>query len=181
MNKAVHSQLLCWCTVAVQPSWSTVPLPHPTPPPLWLAKQPAYLDECMRAMQCDKMRREKKLGIIRTAAGNDCRIVHQQVPVRSQTNSMSIKVVIPINCDAMPLQPAKQGKNETLRREREGEREKERGSATLPCGCALPHIADAAFESLGGVSEGADATVPVAIVGGLFGLSFWPCELDKKC
>lgn len=54
-----------------------------------------------------------------------------------------------------------------------------RGSATLPCGCALPHIADAAFESLGGVSEGADATVPVAVVSGLFGLSFWPYKLDK--
>lgn len=49
--------------------------------------------------------------------GDVCRIVHQQVPTRSQTNRLSIKVVIPINCDAMLLQPAKQGKNETLRRE----------------------------------------------------------------
>lgn len=64
--------------------------------------------------------------------------------------------------------------------EREREREAERGSATLPCGCALPHIADAAFESLGGVPEGADATVPVAVVGGLFGLSFWPEKISQN-
>ena len=120
---------------------------------------------------------------------------------------LSSQVVIPINCDAMLLQPAKQGKNETLRREGrerererergiererrergrgeererevEGERERGRGSATLPCGCALPHIADAAFESLGGVPEGADTTVPVAVVSRLFGLSFWPYEIRQ--
>lgn len=106
--------------------------------------------------------------------------VHQQVPIHSQTNRLSIKVVIPINCDAMLLQPGsqagRQGGNETLRRERAREGEREGTSATLPCGCALPHIADAAFESLGGVPEGADATVPVAVVSGLFGLSFWPYE-----
>lgn len=63
-------------------------------------------------------------------------------------------------------------KRETLRQKREGrDGEKE---TTLPCGCALPHIADAAFESLGGVLEGAHATVPVAVVRRLFGLSFWP-------
>lgn len=56
----------------------------------------------------------------------------------------------------------------------EREREREERGATLPCGCALPHIADAAFESLGGVPEGAHATVPVAFVRGLFGMSFWP-------
>lgn len=83
-------------------------------------------------------------------------------------------VVIPINCDAMLLHPAKQG-----RTRRSDERERERERATLPCGCALPHIADAAFESLGGVPEGADATVPVAVISGLFGLSFWPYKLDK--
>lgn len=96
-------------------------------------------------------------------------------PFSSQTNRLSIKVVIPINCDATLLQPAEQGENETLRREREAER----GSATLPCGCALPHIADAAFESLGGVPEGADATVPVAVISGLFGLSFWPEKISQ--
>lgn len=62
---------------------------------------------------------------------------------------------------------------------RSDEREAERGSATLPCGCALPHIADAAFESLGGVPEGADATVPVAVISGLFGLSFWPEKISQ--
>lgn len=56
-------------------------------------------------------------------------IVHQQVRIRSQTNRLSIKVVIPINCDAMLLQPAKQGKNETLRRERGRERQREREGA----------------------------------------------------
>lgn len=65
------------------------------------------------------------------------------------------------------------GGGETLRREG-GEGEREERGATLPCGCALPHIADAAFESLGGVPEGAHATVPVAFVRGLFGMSFWP-------
>lgn len=65
------------------------------------------------------------------------------------------------------------GRHETLRREG-GEGEREESGATLPCGCALPHIADAAFESLGGVPEGAHATVPVAFVRGLFGMSFWP-------
>lgn len=74
---------------------------------------------------------------------------------------------MPINCDATLLQPGKQG----------DEREKE---ARLPCGCALPHIADAAFESLGGVPEGADATVPVAVVSALFGLSFWPFRITKN-
>lgn len=59
-----------------------------------------------------------------------------------------------------------EGKNETERRRRR--------RATLPCGCALPHIADAAFERLGGVPEGAHATVPVSVVRGLLGLSFWP-------
>lgn len=58
-----------------------------------------------------------------------CKIVHQQVPIRSQTNRLSIKVVIPINCDAMLLQPAKLRKNETLRREREGERRERREGA----------------------------------------------------
>lgn len=67
------------------------------------------------------------------------------------------------------------GGDETLRRE--GERER---GATLPCGCALPHIADAAFESLGGVPEGAHATVPVAFIRGLFGVSFWPYKLNPK-
>lgn len=58
--------------------------------------------------------------------------------------------------------------------------ERERGGreTTLPCGCALPHVADAAFERLGGVLEGADATVPVAaaVVRARLGLSFWPGE-----
>lgn len=67
------------------------------------------------------------------------------------------------------------GGDETLRRV--GERGRTR--ATLPCGCALPHIADAAFESLGGVPEGTDATVPVAVISGLFGLSFWPYKRHK--
>lgn len=88
-------------------------------------------------------------------------------PRSLQINRLPIKVVIPINCDATLLQPGEQGENEPLRRE--GER-----GATLPCGCALPHIADAAFESLGGVPEGAHATVPVAFIRGLFGVSFWP-------
>lgn len=114
------------------------------------------------------------------------RIVHQQVRVRSQTNELSIKVVIRLNCDAM-LQPAKQGRGVPRRsdemesrRERWREREGERGSVTLPCGCALPHIADAAFERLGGVPEGADATVPVPVVSGLFGLSFWPDKMLRS-
>lgn len=68
-------------------------------------------------------------------------------------------------------QAAEQGGNETLRRE--GERGRGRG-ATLPCGCALPHIADAAFERLGGVPEGAHAAVPVALVRALLGVSFRP-------
>lgn len=63
-------------------------------------------------------------------------------------------------------------------RERESKREGE--SSTLPCGSALPHVADAAFKSLGGVSEGAHAAVPVAVVCVLFGLSFWPFENDTK-
>lgn len=45
-------------------------------------------------------------------------------PFSSQTNRLSIKVVIPINCDATLLQPAEQGKNETLRRERGRERQR---------------------------------------------------------
>lgn len=56
--------------------------------------------------------------------------VHQQVPIHSRTNRLSIKVVIPINCDAMLLQPgkARQGgeEGETRRSdewESEGERE----------------------------------------------------------
>lgn len=58
---------------------------------------------------------------------------------------------------------------------------KGRQSSTLPCGCALPHVADAAFERLGGVPEGAHATVPVAVVGRLLGLSFWPLDwIEKK-
>lgn len=63
--------------------------------------------------------------------------------------------------------------DETFRREG-------RRSSTLPCGCALPHVADAAFERLGGVPEGAHATVPVAVVGRLLGLSFWPLVWIEK-
>lgn len=50
----------------------------------------------------------------------------------------------------------------------------------IPCRCALPHVADAAFESFGAVSEGADATIPKAVVRRWFGLSFWPEEIDQK-
>lgn len=60
-----------------------------------------------------------------------CKIVHQQVPIRSQTNRLSIKVVIPINCDATLLQPAKLRKNETLRRERGREERRERREGAL--------------------------------------------------
>lgn len=83
----------------------------------------------------------------------------------------------------MLLQPSRAGgeKRDAQTRESERERDRERGSATLPCGCALPHIADAAFESLGGVPEGAHATVPVAVISGLFGLSFWPYKFKNTC
>lgn len=117
-----------------------------------------------------KKDKKDKLRRIRTTAEDAREIAHQQVATHSRAERLSIKVVVPINCDAtLLLQQAKQGEK----------RDEERGSATLPCGCALPHIADAAFESLGGVPEGADATVPVAVIRGLFGLSFWPYRLDK--
>lgn len=76
------------------------------------------------------------------------------------------------NCDAW-LQP------EPIQKEEEDEEEEEMGGGEggieeLPCGCALPHIADAALERLGGVPERAHAAVPVPVVHCLFGLSFWP-------
>lgn len=56
--------------------------------------------------------------------------VHQQVPIHSRTNRLSIKVVIPINCDAMLLQPGKarqeEEEEEETRRSDEWESEGER-------------------------------------------------------
>lgn len=46
----------------------------------------------------------------------------------------------------------------------------------VPGGGAFPHVADAAFEGFSAVSEGADATIPKALIGGRFRLSFRPSE-----
>lgn len=46
----------------------------------------------------------------------------------------------------------------------------------FPGGGAFPHVADAAFEGFSAVSEGADATIPKALIGGRFRLSFRPSE-----
>jgi hypothetical protein len=51
---------------------------------------------------------------------------------------------------------------------------KDNADLPVPGGGAFPHIADAAFESFGAVSEGADATIPKTFVCGRFRLSFWP-------
>lgn len=93
---------------------------------------------------------------------------------RLQTNGLPIKVVTAVNCDAKgcSIQPSGGGEGDVPTGGRGGG-ERGRG-ATLPCGCALPHIADAALERLGGVPEGAHAAVPVAFVRRLFGMSFWP-------
>ena len=74
-----------------------------------------------------------------------------------------------MQCRSQPWE----GEGEEEEEKEEGGRKPDR-EATLPCGCALPHFADAAFESLGSVPEGTHATVPVAVVRGRFRLSFWP-------
>lgn len=96
-----------------------VPLPHPTP---HLASEAASLLRWTHKSNAMLGAQNEKLRIIQTTAEDVRKIVHQQVPTHSQANRLSIKVVIPINCDAMLLQRARQRKNETLRREGERER-----------------------------------------------------------
>lgn len=114
--------------------WSMVPLPHPIPP---LVRETASLPRWTHKSDATLVAHDEKLRIILTTAGGVCTTVHQQVSIRGQTNRLSIKVVIPTNCDAMLLQPVKQGKNETLRREREREGE--------GVGGALRYLVDVPF------------------------------------